>query len=333
MKSPAIIFPEPGRAVVDEVPIPDLRDDEVLVDIQYSALSPGTERWCLTGKLDVPDEPPVAFPHLPGYQAAGVVREVGSAVLGLSPGDRVFSRNCRAPDGWNGSWWGGHAGVHVAPADSVIKLPDTVSLREASGLLLAQVGYNGASRPPVTPGDVAVVIGEGLVGQYAAQVLRYRGARVILSGLVPERLDMAARYSADEVFDASRRGDLAGYVRAHHPGGIAIAVDTASAARTVRMAAGLLARNGHLVMNGFYPPPESMVDWHWLRGRELTLYCPNSRTRARLEATLGLIAEGAMKVEELVTHELALADAPRAYAMLLDPAAPFLGVVIRWTEP
>ena len=54
--------------------------------------------------------------------------------------------------------------------------------------------------------------------------------------------------------------------------------------------------------------------------------------RERLEATLGLIAEGAMKVEELVTHELALADAPRAYAMLLDPSAMFLGVVIRWTD-
>jgi threonine dehydrogenase-like Zn-dependent dehydrogenase len=74
------------------------------------------------------------------------------------------------------------------------------------------------------------------------------------------------------------------------------------------------------------------VDWHWLRGKELTLHCPNSRNRERLEATLGLMTEGAVKVEELVTHELALAEAPRAYEMLLDPAASFLGVVIRWTE-
>jgi 3-hydroxyethyl bacteriochlorophyllide a dehydrogenase len=343
MKTPAIIFPEPGRVTVDDVPVPDLHDDEVLLDVHYSALSPGTERWCLTGKLTVPEEPPMAFPHLPGYQAAGVIREVGSAVRGLSPGDRAFSRNCRAPAGWNGSWWGGHAGIHVAPAEAVIRLPDAVSTREASGLLLAQVGYNGASKQPVRPGDVAVVIGEGLVGQYAAQVLRHRGARVILSGLVAERLAMAARHSADEVFDAARGaggptadasaqgGDLAAWVRARYPGGVAIAVDTASSARTVRLAAGLLARDGHLVMNGFYPPPENAVDWHWLRGKELTLHCPNSRTRARLEATLGLIGEGAVKVDELVTHELALADAPRAYAMLLEPAAAFLGIVIRWT--
>ena len=188
---------------------------------------------------------------------------------------------------------------------------------------------------------MAVVIGEGLVGQYAAQVLRHRGARVILSGLIPARLETAARFSADEVFDASkpdsgdtggagRGGGLAAYVRARHPAGVAIAVDTASSAHTVRMATGLLARNGHLVMNGFYPPPESLVDWHWLRGKELTLHCPNSRTRARLEAALRLIADGAMRVEELVTHELPLADAPRAYDMLLDPRARYLGIVIRW---
>jgi threonine dehydrogenase-like Zn-dependent dehydrogenase len=74
------------------------------------------------------------------------------------------------------------------------------------------------------------------------------------------------------------------------------------------------------------------VDWHWLRTKELTLHCPNSRTRERLEETLALIAEGALKVEELVTHEFALSEAPRAYEMLLDPAASSLGMVIRWKE-
>jgi len=97
VKSPAIIFPEPGRAVVDEVPIPDLRDDEVLVDIQYSALSPGTERWCLTGKLDVPDEPPVAFPHLPGYQA--VRSSAFHPAIGCSAGTVALPTGGTAPGG------------------------------------------------------------------------------------------------------------------------------------------------------------------------------------------------------------------------------------------
>ena len=328
-KAKAVIFPEPGRAVVGEVPLPPMEDGDVLIEVAFSAVSVGTERWCLTGKLVVPGESPMAYPHLPGYQAAGIVREAGGAVTGLKPGDRVFSRNCRPPRDWKGSWWGGHVGWHVAHQSTVIRLPDAVSTRAASSLLLAQVGYNGAMKPPVAPGDTAVVIGEGLVGQYAAQVLRHRGARVILSGLFADRLALAREHSADEVFDASR-GDFAAFLRERFPKGVAIAVDTASSAETVRLAADVLRYGGHLVMNGYYPPPESLVDWHWLRTKELTLHCPNSRTRERLESTLGLIAQGVIKVEELVTDEFPLAGAPKAYAMLLDPRAHFLGMIIRW---
>jgi 2-desacetyl-2-hydroxyethyl bacteriochlorophyllide A dehydrogenase len=330
-KAKAIIFPEPGKTMIGEVPLPPMEAEDVLIEVAFSTVSAGTERWCLTGKLVIPGEPPMAYPHVPGYQAAGIVREAGSAVTGLKAGDKVFSRNCKTPREWKGSWWGGHIGWHVAHQSAVIKIPDSVSTRAASSLLLAQVGYNGASKPPVSPGDVAVVIGEGLVGQYAAQVLRHRGAHVILSGLFADRLALALEHSADEVFDASH-GDFDAFLRERFPKGVAIALDTASSAETVRLAADVLRYGGHLVMNGYYPPPESLVDWHWLRTKELTLHCPNSRTRERLERTLGLIAEGAIKVEELVTDEFPLDGAPKAYAMLLDPRARFLGMIIRWGE-
>ena len=324
----AIIFPEPGRAVLDEVALPEPGAQDVLIDVEYSTISVGTERWCLKGMMSIPEQPPMAFPHAPGYQAAGVVRETGKAVTGVKPGDRVFSRNCRAAPGWKGSWWGGHIAAHVADQSTVLRLPDAVGTREGSALLLAQVGYNGAMKPRIASGDVAVVIGDGLVGQYAAQVLRARGVRVIMSGLSRHRLEIARRFSADEVFDATT-GDFAAYIRERYPSGVAVAVETASSARTVRQAAEMLRPGGDLVMNGFYPPPENCIDWHWLRGKELTVHCPNSRNRERLERTLDLIANGSMRVDELVTHELPVEEAPRAYGMLLD-GADFLGIVFRW---
>jgi threonine dehydrogenase-like Zn-dependent dehydrogenase len=220
-------------------------------------------------------------------------------------------------------------GLHVAEEASLIRLPGSVSLQEASGLLLAQVGYNGASKPPVAAGTPAAVIGDGLVGQYAAQVLRHRGARVLLSGLSPLRLGLAARHSADEVFDASR-GDFAAFVRERFPEGAGVALETASSLRTVRQAVDLLAYGGHLVLNGFYPPGESLLDWHWLRTKELTAHFPNSRTRERLEATLRLIVEGTVRVAELVTHTAPLAGAPKLYEKLLGPDADFLGLLIQW---
>jgi 2-desacetyl-2-hydroxyethyl bacteriochlorophyllide A dehydrogenase len=329
MTTPAVVFPEPRRSAVQDVEIPPPGDRDVLIEIEYSSISPGTERWCLTGGLVVPGEKPLAFPHVPGYQAAGIVRETGKAVRSLAPGDRVFSRNCAAPQGWRGSWWGGHVGFHAAAEAAVIKLPEGVSTLEASSLLLAQVGYNGASKPAVRPGDSAVVIGDGLVGLYAAQVLRHRGAHVILSGLSPYRLDFARRLAADEVFDAAQ-GDFPAFVKERFPAGVDIALETASSAASVRMAAGLLRYAGQLVLNGFYPPPESLIDWHWLRTRELTLYCPNSRTRERLEAALGLMASGSLRVGDLVTHVFPVDRAPEAYDKLLGTDAAFLGIALRW---
>jgi 3-hydroxyethyl bacteriochlorophyllide a dehydrogenase len=329
VRTRAIVFPRPEEASVREVETPDLGEGDVLVEIEASALSPGTERWCLTGRMVIPGQPPLAFPHVPGYQAAGTVLEVGAAVRSVQPGQRVFSRNCRPPSGWSGSWWGGHVGRHVADETSVIPLAETVSTEAAAGLLLTQVGYNGAMKPPVSPGDAAVVIGEGLVGQYAAQVLRYRGARVVVAGLSSFRLELARRYSADEVFDSSR-DDLVAFVRQRYPRGVQIVVETASSSATVRQAAELLAYGGHLVLNGYYPPPEGLIDWHWLRTKELTVHCPNSRTRERLESTLELVARGVVEVEGLVTHTYALGQVPEAYARLLDPAAEYLGGIIRW---
>jgi bacteriochlorophyllide a dehydrogenase len=331
MKAKAIVFPEPGRAVVEELEMPPLGEQDVLVEVEYTSISIGTERWCLSGRLAVPGQPTLEFPHVPGYQAAGVVLETGGQVRNLRQGDRVFSRNCRAPVNWPGSWWGGHVGLHVAEESNVIKLPDSVSTREASSLLLAQVGYNGASKPKVAPGDVAVVIGEGLVGQFAAQVLRNRGARVIISGLLAHRLELARRFSADEIFD-SGDGDLAEFIRERYPEGVAIALDTASSNHTVCQAIDLLQYGGQLVLNGFYPPPESHLDWHWLRTKELTVYCPNSRTRTRLEATLDLMDRGVIRVAELVTHDFQLVQAPEAYRKLLAPEPDFLGMVIHWRE-
>jgi len=123
MTAQAVVFPELRRASVQEVEVPAPGDGDVPVEIEHSSISPGTERWCLTGGLVISGEAPLAFPHVPGYQAAGVVRQTGKAVRGLSAGDRVFSRNCAAPPGWQGSWWGGHVGLHLAPESAVIKLP------------------------------------------------------------------------------------------------------------------------------------------------------------------------------------------------------------------
>jgi len=328
--SPALVFTGPQQVEVRDIPLPPLEPEDVLVRVEYSSISIGTERWCLQGKLREPGKPLMTpFPHIPGYQAAGVVAKVGEKVTAVAPGDRVFSSGTRAGADWPGSCWGGHAGLHVARQESLHKLPESVSTHEASGLLLAQVGYNGAGRPWMNNGDAVLVIGDGLVGQYAAQRFRHRGAHVILSGHHDDRLALAARYSADEVVN-SRKEDIEAFIRARYPQGLPVVAETASKIELVHAAIKLLQYNGQLVLLGYYPEGECLIDIHWIRERETTVHCPNSSTPDRLAGTLALVEQGAMRLEELVTHTLPYTDAPEAYRMIVEKPSDFLGVVLKW---
>mgnify|MGYP005834917687 CR=1 FL=1 len=325
----AVLFEAANRVAIRDVPLPPLRENELLIENEYSAISVGTERWCLLGELHPPGEAPTPFPFVPGYQAAGVVLEVGPAVQGFVRGDRVFSVNGRLDPSGPHSCWGGHMHYHVAQPESVLKLPADVSTREASYLVLAQVGFNGATQPPVGPNDTVVVIGDGLVGQWAAQVFRHRGAHVLLAGHHDDRLALAARWSADEVVNTHHE-DLAALVRRRWPQGVQIAAESASRSMLIRQAIHLLEYHGKLVLLGYYPEGECLLDIHWVRERETTVYCPNSWARPRLKGTLDLVGRGRMHVEELITHELPAERAADAYRLIVQKSEPFLGIVLRW---
>jgi threonine dehydrogenase-like Zn-dependent dehydrogenase len=87
---------------------------------------------------------------------------------------------------------------------------------------------------------------------------------------------------------------------------------------------------GQFVLLGYYPAGECVIDTHWVRARETTVYCPNGWTRPRMEATLRLIEQGQMKVKELVTHELPFTQAPEVYRLIQEKQADFLGIVFNW---
>ena len=81
MKTHAVVFPEPKRVEVREMDVPDVAPEQVGIRTTFSGISQGTERWALTGRYGHYDVDYSAyFPCSPGYQAAGVVEEVGSDV-------------------------------------------------------------------------------------------------------------------------------------------------------------------------------------------------------------------------------------------------------------
>lgn len=327
MKAKAVVFESKLQVRVQEIEVPEMGRDQVLIDVICSWISTGTESSFLrqeriSGEVVYRDGDPSPFPHVPGYQKTGVIRAVGEDVRGLAPGDLVFA-----------SWsevqgmafpFGGHVSPAVTPAEYVWKLPEDADPQAYAGLVLTQVGYNCGARAPLQKGDTAIVIGDGLVGQWAAQTLLHRGARVVVLGHRESRLNrLPPAVQAIHV----RERFVVDLLPAHEP--IQVVVDTVGAMGTFRKLLPLMRRNGHFVSAGFLGT-SGVIDIQALRPQEITLHCPSGWERKRMDTTLDGIRQGWLQTAPLITHVFSVDQAAACWDLILDKTQPSLGVVLKW---
>lgn len=207
---------EAGRAVVTDVPPPQMGPGELLVRVAYSAISIGTERANVRSSGESVFEkarrkPQLALqtlrsmtrdgvgvtlervrnklrdPIASGYSCAGTVLAVGEAVEGFAVGQRVACAGAQA------AW---HADVVSVPRNLVVPVPDGVSLADASSVAIGAIALQGVRQAELTLGDVVVVTGLGVVGLLAVQLARAAGATVVAVDPVADRRDLALRVGA-----------------------------------------------------------------------------------------------------------------------------------------
>ena len=328
MRARAAVATAPGLVAFREVEVPPPGPVDVVVRLTHSWISNGTEGSFVRGERIAGDTPradsdPLPFPHVPGYQKVGIVEKVGAEVRDLHVGQRVFATVSRVEGQFYGH--GGHVSPAVTHHSQVFALPDGLDPVAASGLVLTQVGFNCGMRPPVAPGDTAIVLGDGMVGHWSAQTLARRGARVLLVGRHDDRL---RRFTLGETLNARLR-DPVDAARAFAPDGVATLVDTVGDLPAVMALLPALRHNSHIVSAGFYGH-DGKIDIQRLRDREITLHCPAGWTRGRLEETLAWIADGRLETLPLITHRFPAERAGDAFALILGRTEPVLGVVLDW---
>lgn len=165
----------------------------------------------------------VEQPMVLGHEAAGVVVDVGAEVSTLRPGDRV----CMEPGVPDPHSRASRLGIYnvdpavrfwatppvhgvltstvVHPADYTFKLPENVSFAEGAMVEPFAVGMQAAAKAAIRPGDTAIVIGAGPIGIMVALAALAGGcARVLISDLAPQKLEIAASYQGIVAVDISR---------------------------------------------------------------------------------------------------------------------------------
>ena len=172
-----------GRLGVEEEEMPELADNQVLVEVHASLISPGTE-MALVRNLREKNNPPGSGPIKFGYSNAGTVLETRGDVRGLKPGMRVACMGAGAAL---------HANYAAVPVNLVVPLPEEVSFEQASYLSLAATALQAVRRTEVKLGEYGAVLGQGIVGNLAAQLYRLSGARVLGWETLALRAEKAAQ--------------------------------------------------------------------------------------------------------------------------------------------
>ena len=329
MRCAALTFPGVNEIAIGEVELPDLGAQDVLIRTECSFVSTGTERWTLEGRMGRRQDG-TSFPLVPGYQKVGRVEAVGPEVTRFEPGQRVLMTKGRIRSGGSAQW-GGHMQYSLESESEVYALPDEVPSTAAAALVVLQVGWNNARRPSLSPGDLALVIGDGIIGQFTAQALRARGAEVWLAGRHCMRLDLGLQWSADRVLDVGEE-DLFEAAQSARPGGMDIVVETVCRPDDTPLYLSMLRRRGQLVLAAYHPE-SNWVDMAPAQDKEITCHTTGGWNRDRMEAALAALARGDFQVTPLITHEVDWRTAPSAYERLVrDRSEDALGIAIRWTR-
>lgn len=331
MLAHAVVFTAPNTVVYEEVTAPDPGPDQTVIRLTHSWISNGTEGSFLRGeRIDgdtaYQEGDPWPFPIVAGYQRIGVVEWVGENIDDLEIGETVFSVVGSVNDMFMPR--GGQVSPSVTARGGIWKLPEACDPLSFSGLVLTQVGYNCGIRAPIEIGEGAVVVGDGLVGQWAAQTLAWRGAEVVLVGRHEDRLDRFTGQANRHVLN-SRTKDPVEEIKRLFPKGIQILVDTIGSTAMIAQYMSCIKKYGHIVSAGFYGT-EDRLALQPPRYQELSIDLVSGLAPDRMDQTLALVANGTLETLPLITHHFPVSDAAKAWHLIESKSTPVLGVILDW---
>jgi predicted dehydrogenase/threonine dehydrogenase-like Zn-dependent dehydrogenase len=362
-----------GEGLVADVPAPVVQPGRVLVRAAASLVSAGTERAfvelgrkSLLGKAkERPDlvgkvlekvksegvlstlqsvREKLDDSHALGYSAAGMVVEVGEGVTEFRAGDRVACA---------GTGYAAHAELLSVPKNLCARLPDGVEFETAAFATVGAIALQGVRLAEPTLGESVVVIGLGLIGQLAAQLLKANGCRVFGVDLDASKVELAGRLGMDGgcVAGAGVKEAVLKWSRGRGADAVLLTAATQSD-EPVELAGDISRLRGRVVAVGLVGMNVPRAAYFQ---RELTLrvsmsygpgrYDPEYEERGHdyplpyvrwtegrnLEAFLDLAGAGALQTAPLVTHRFPVEEGARAYRLLSgDAGEPYLAVLINY---
>jgi 2-desacetyl-2-hydroxyethyl bacteriochlorophyllide A dehydrogenase len=306
--------------------------NEVLVHMEYTVVSGGTERAYIMAMPNTPQ----SFPTRLGYCGVGRVEMMGSTVSDFSIGDRVLV------------YHGTHADYNIVDASRLTRvLDDTIDSREAAFVVIATMGLGGVRKLEIELGESAMVMGLGLLGMFAVQFLARSGANpVIAADPNPERRALALRLGADYALDPLAEGFRDEVMRITRGKGINGCVEVTGVSSAMMQALDCASYMGRISLLGCTRVSDCAVDYYQQVHRPgVKLIGAHNFVRPKVEsyphhwthhddclAILDLISAGKISVLPMLSRVVRPEDASEIYTELCDSKEFPMGTVFDWRE-
>lgn len=321
-----------GATEVREVPVPEIGPDDVLVETAYIGIC-GSDPHMHHNKVSYK----VNVPLILGHEFAGVIAEVGCNVKGWKVGDRVTSEThadfcgkcvmcrtnnyhvCRERKGYGFQIDGAFAKYVRVPSRILHKVPDNVSLKEASLTEPLCVAYNSlVKHSPLKPGDLVVIIGPGPIGLLCTKMASIIGAAdIVVVGTDGDdaRMEIAKKLGATMTINSSRQDPVPLIMAMRDGYGADLVVDAAGFSPTLKLALDVVRPCGQINKIGWGPGPVGF-SLDQLIVKAVALQGTFSHNWDVWEKCLVLMGERTVDLNEIITHELPLNEWHKGFELM-----------------
>lgn len=310
LKTLAVVLEQPQRLALSRLDLLAPGAEDVVVDIDFSGISTGTERLLWSGRM--PDFPGMGYPLVPGYESVGRVVAAGTE-SGRREGEMVFVPGAKCFDGVRGLF-GGAASRLVVPGARAVAIDE--SLGEQGVLIaLAATAYHVTSAPRAQQPDL--IVGHGVLGRLLARLAVTAGSAPVVWETNADRRAGGKEFGYEVIDPATdTRRDYRSIC------------DVSGDATLLDQLIARLAPTGEVVLAGFYDQPLSFT-FPPAFMREARIRVAAQWQPQDLTGVKRLIETGGLSLDQLITHRNAAADAGAAYrTAFTDPHC--LKMILDW---
>jgi threonine dehydrogenase-like Zn-dependent dehydrogenase len=346
MKRTAAVFTGIGEVKTRTEDLPELKENEVLIKVYASLISPGTEMAGVKAKREEPTpEEDKNF----GYSNAGEIIEVKGDVKDLKIGMRVAAMGGGAH----------HANYANVPVNMIVPIPDNVSYSQAAYACLGATSLQAVRRADIKLGEYGMILGQGIVGNLAAQLSQINGAHVIGWEGFESRIAIAKECGINNIVNFRDAKPVEISKEFSNPYGIDFAIMAFGGPATeafnsikdcmkvsqdghimgnVVLVGGCMveigggAHTGNLNIKIASRTGAGYHDSEYEYGKDYPDAFVQFTTQRNLREIISLISEKRLLVDPMTTHTLPLEEVSKAADLLINTPDKAMGIVLKMSH-